>query len=156
MNEMTETTRAEKVLREGERAALAEARHLARRIAADVARFIVRSLPALIRAVCVALGFGGAFVGFYWYWLAFGANESAAIPALLFAIYPLVWAIGWRVQWGGLLISGAATLSGAAILSSLEVGLSQLIVVVMLAALVISEMARRGQHDDKQPEGTNQ
>jgi hypothetical protein len=138
------------ILRDDERAALAEAVQLSRRIAVDVLRFVVRSLPALIRAACLLSAIAGATYAAWVGWLAFGADEAAYIPAACLALAPIVYAIEWRISWGGLLIAGPVAAGLAFVLTFIPEPFTQTSIVAVVALIVLGNMARR--NEDKQDE----
>lgn len=144
------TEQAEPLLRPQEQAALNDAKAMMRAIRRDLIRFIVRLLPALIRMACVASAGAGLVFGALDAWKAFGSDGAALIPALLLGIIPLLLAFVNGVKWGGMLASGAFTYGAAQGLNALPFPLAQMFIVVVLAALVISEMARRGQPEMEQ------
>ncbi len=152
VNEMNESNESP-ILREGERAALAEAVQLSRRIGIDVLRFIVRSLPALIRAACLLSATAGATYAAWVGWLAFGADEVAYIPAACMALAPIIYAIEWRISWGGLLIAGPVSAGLAFMLTFIPEPFTQTSIVVVVALIVLGNMARRNKdnQDEIQP-----
>ena len=145
MTETTQTTQTNEtsVLRDSERAALAEAASLVQGIGIDLLRCGVRSLPVAIRAACIAVGFGGSLYAGLHYWAVFGANEAAAIPALALSIAPLAYAMQARIRWGGVLAVGIASVALVSLLESLPMGGTELFTTLVLAVLVISNMAQR-------------
>ena len=133
----------EPLLRDGERAKLAEAVALVVAIWRDIVRFVVQLLPALIRLSCVAGCAGGLILGTSDAWAAFGGDGAALIPALTLGIVPVLYAFVARVRWGGLLAAGAIALVVGKTLALLPFYLVQISVVIVLAAATFSEMARR-------------
>lgn len=134
---------AEPLLRPQEQAALNETRAMLQAIRRDLIRFIVRLLPALIRVSCVGIAAAGLIYGTLDAWEAFGSDGAALIPALLLGIIPLLFAFTSGVKWGGLIAAGAFTYGGAQALLLIPFPFNQVFLVIVFAALVISDMARR-------------
>lgn len=137
------TEQAEPLLRDTERRALAEALALFRLIVREIIRFIVRLLPALIRLACVSIAAAGLIYGTLDAWQAFGSDGAALIPALLLGVIPLLFAFMNGVKWGGMVASGAFTYGAAQVFLVVPFPFNQVVIVIVFAALVISDMARR-------------
>lgn len=139
---------AEPLLRPQEQEALNETRAMLQAIRRDLIRFIVRLLPAIIRMTCVSVAGAGLVFGTMDAWKAFGSDGAALIPALLLGIIPLLFAFVNGVRWGGMLASGAFSYATAQGLNALPFPFAQMLILIVLAALVVSEMARRGQPEE--------
>lgn len=134
---------SEPLLRDDERRALAEALALLRTICREIVRLIVRLLPALIRIACVSIAAAGLIYGTLDAWQAFGSDGAALIPAVVLGVLPLLFAFTNGVKWGGMVASGAFTYGAAQVFLALPFPFSQVAIVIVFAALVISDMARR-------------
>ena len=141
----------EPFLRDAEKANMAEAAQLVMDAGRDIVRFIVRLIPALFRLACVSVCAMGVVYGTVDAWQAFGGDGIAAIPAFALGLIPLLFAFISGVKWGGIVAAGAFTYGVAQVLLTLPFPLNQLSIVIVLAALTFSDMARR-QMDPKQNE----
>lgn len=124
-------------------AALASAAQLTQGILKDVWTFLVRLLPGAIRLICVTCGAIGIVYGTLDAWQAFGGDGPALIPALALGIIPVQFAFIPTVHYGGMIASGTFTYLVAQGLLMLPGIVVQVLVVVVLATITFSEMARR-------------
>ncbi len=134
---------AEPLLRPQEQAALDETRAMLQAIRRDLIRFVVRLLPAIVRVVCIGIEAGGLVYGVLDAWAVFGSDGAALIPALLLGVIPLLFAFLSGVKWGGLVASGAFTYGAAQALKLIPFPFNQVFLIIVLAALIVSDMARR-------------
>lgn len=131
------------LLRDGERAALIQTSQLLQDIGQGLLRFIVQLLPALVRVGCVSICAVGVVYGTHDAWVALGGDGAALIPAFALGLIPLLFAFVNGVKWGGMIAAGAFSYLTAQALGVLPFPLNQLSIVVVLAALTFSDMARR-------------
>ena len=136
---------SEPLLRDTERAKLAEAMELLVTIARDIVRFIVRLLPALIRVACVSVCAYGVIYGTIEAWGAWGGDGAALIPAVLLGVVPLAYAFINRVMWGGMVAAGVFTYAVAKGMGYLPFHMAQLLIIITLATLAFMQMSKRGQ-----------
>jgi len=141
---------AEPLLRERERRALASAASAFAEMKRDFIRFVICLLPALLRVACVTLCTLGVVYGTLDAWQVFGSDGAALIPAVVLGIIPLMFAFISRVKWGGMVAAGAFTYFAAKILLLIPFPFNQVFLVVVLAALIFSDMARRSNETEQQ------
>ena len=133
----------EEFLRPQEWSALMMAAVLIRRICRDCIRFIIRSLPFLIRALAIGGGLAAAVWAIFQTWGIFGGDAAAFVLALLVGVIPLAYAMQWRISFGGILAAGLVSLTLAYALMVVPEIVRVFLVVCGMAVLVIIQMARR-------------
>lgn len=140
------------ILREREQAALAEAFALAKDAAVGVVRFCVLLIPAALRVLSVIVAALCAINAVSDSWQAFGGDGAALIPAFALGVIPLLFAFVTGVHFGGM----AAAALGSYVVSQLLLLLPalhvQALIVIVLAALTFSDMAKRNQTGEPQDE----
>lgn len=96
---------------------------------------VLMSLPMLAQLGCACVGIVGAYMVGERAWSAFGGDPAAFIPAVMFAVLPLGFAI--RLGFGGMLGAGVFSIAMSYVLPALPLVVRDSSIVGMIAAVVV-------------------
>lgn len=127
-----------------ERHALAEGAALIRQIVDDMARYIIRLLPFIIKAFAVGGGLAGATVSVYQVWERFGGDAAAFVLGFAVGVVPFIYAMSiGQISFGGLLASGSVSAVIGMTFWLLPLLYSNILIILALGTLLILQMTRR-------------
>ncbi len=122
---------------------------LIRQIVQDVARYVIRALPLIIKAFAVGGGLAGATIAVYQTWETFGQDPAALILGFAVGCVPFLYAMTRGiVSFGGLLASGSVSAVIGLTFWLLPLLLSNLLIIFGLGTLLVLQMARRNISED--------
>ena len=96
---------------------------------------VLMALPLLIQVVCAGVGIVGAYMVGERAWSTFGGDPAAFIPAVMFAVLPLGFAV--RLGFGGMLGAGVFSIAMSYVLPALPLLVRDSLIVGIIAAVVV-------------------